>query len=193
MARGGGGYGDATRARHSMAVSPCGWLAARGEGGGQKFRAAPGVGPLSLSSAGFFLVLRISERLAQTGGQRDASRAAGGFARPNAAPPRLHGLASTSRALSRAVFAIMRRGRIFGGLFSHLPNSFREALFYKGTMGTWEQAMSNRQKAEPLEGASLFPSHRAALGTREQKWPIPMQENPRACGIPVPPPAADWG
>ena len=82
-------------------------------------------------------------------------------------------------------------GLIFGGLISHFPNGIREAMIYKGTMGTWEQAMSNRQKAELLEGVSLFPSYRAALGTWEQKWPIPMQENPRACGDPVPPPAVE--
>lgn len=64
-------------------------------------------------------------------------------------------------------------------------------MIYKGTMGTWEQAMSNRQKAAPLECAILFPSHQADLGTWEQTWPIPMQENPRACGYPLPPPAGE--
>jgi len=163
-------------------------------GGGQKSRAAPGVGPQPLSSAGFFLLIRISGWLAggsQTGGQREASRVAGGFARPNAAPPCLHGLASPIRALSRAGFAIMRRGLISGGIFSRFPNGFQEAMFGKGTMGTWEQAMSNRQKAKPLELASLFPRRPADLGTWEQKWPIPMQENPRACGHPLPPPAGE--
>lgn len=85
----------------------------------------------------------------------------------------------------------MRRGLISGGLFSHFPDGFREAMIYKGTMGTWEQAMSDRQKAAPLECASVFPSHPADLGTWEQKWPIPMQENPRACGYPLPPPAGE--
>lgn len=69
----------------------------------------------------------------------------------------------------------MRRGLISGGLFSHFPGGFREAMIYKGTMGTWEQVMSDTQKAAPLECASLFPSHRADLGTWEQKWSIPMQ------------------
>lgn len=85
----------------------------------------------------------------------------------------------------------MRRELISGGLFSHFPGGFREAMIYKGTMGTWEQAMSDTQKAAPLECASLFPSHRADLGTWEHKWPIPMQENPRACGHPLPPPAGE--
>ena len=68
--------------------------------------------------------------------------------------------------------------------FSHFPHSFRVAMGYKGTMGTWEQAMSDRPKAAPLELASLFPSHLAVLGTWEQKCPIPMHENRRACGSP---------
>lgn len=58
-------------------------------------------------------------------------------------------------------------------------------------MGTWEQAISNRQKALCPEVASLFPSRLAGLGTWEQNWPIPMQENPRACGYPLPPPAGE--
>lgn len=60
-------------------------------------------------------------------------------------------------------------------------------------MGTGEHAMSDRQEAEPLEGARLFPSHRVNLGTWEQKWPIPMQENPRACGCPLPRPTGERG
>lgn len=60
-------------------------------------------------------------------------------------------------------------------------------------MGTWEQAMSDRQIAAPLEGALLFPSPLQVLGTGEQKWPIPMQENPRACGYPLPHPAGERG
>lgn len=64
-------------------------------------------------------------------------------------------------------------------------------MIYKGTMGTWEQAMSVRQKAVLLERMNLFPSPLALLGTWEQKWPIPMQENPRACGSPLPPPAGE--
>lgn len=115
------------------------------------------------------------------------------FVRPNAALPLLHRPASPIRALSRAGFAITGRGRISGGLFSRFPDSSREAMFCQGTMGTWEQAMSDRQKAAPLEGADLFPSSRAALGTWEQNWPIPMQENPRACGSPVPAPAGERG
>lgn len=87
----------------------------------------------------------------------------------------------------------MRSGRIRGGLFSDFPNGFREAMIYKGTMGTWEQAMSDRQKAAPLELTRLFPSPLAILGTWEQKWRIPMQENPRACGFPLPPPAGERG
>lgn len=66
-------------------------------------------------------------------------------------------------------------------------------MSYKGTMGTWEQSMSDRQNALTMEGARLFPRHRAALGTWEQKWAIPMQENPRAWGYPVPPPAVERG
>ena len=64
---------------------------------------------------------------------------------------------------------------------------------YKGTMGTWEQTISNRQKTLPLMAAFLFPSPQAVLGTWEQKWAIPMQENPRACGLPVPAPAGERG
>lgn len=128
---------------------------------------------------------------AGTGGQREASRTAGAFARPNAAPPRLHGLASPIRALSPTGFAIMRRGLISGRLFSHFSDGFREAVIYKGTMGTWEQGISNKQKALLSEAVSLFPSPLAVLGTWEQKLAIPMQENPRACGYPLPPPAGE--
>jgi hypothetical protein len=85
----------------------------------------------------------------------------------------------------------MCRGLISGGLFPHFSDGFREAMIYKGTMGTWEQAMSGRQKTANPERESLFPSHRADLGTWEQKWPIPMQENPRACCYPLPPPAGE--
>lgn len=74
----------------------------------------------------------------------------------------------------------------FPGIIFRFSNSSWEAMFFKGTMGTWEHIMSNRQKTSPLEGAILFPSDWAALGTWEQKSPIPMQENPRACGYPVP-------
>ena len=128
---------------------------------------------------------------ARTGEPGEASRSAGAFACSTAAPPRLHSLASPIRAHPLAGFAIMCRVRIFGGLFCEFTDGFREAMIYKGTMGTWEQAMSDRQKASPLEAASLFPSHRATLGTWEQKRPIPMQENPRACGHPVPRPAGE--
>jgi len=85
----------------------------------------------------------------------------------------------------------MRNGLVSGGLFSHFPDVFWEAMLYKGTMGTWEQAISNRQKAAPLELVSVFPSPLPVLGTWEQEWPIPMQENPRACGYPLPPPAGE--
>jgi hypothetical protein len=81
----------------------------------------------------------------------------------------------------------MQGGLIPDGLFSHFPDGFREAMIYKGTMGTREQAMSDRQKAAPLELASLFPSPLTVLGTWEQKLAIPMQENPRACGYPPAP------
>lgn len=59
-------------------------------------------------------------------------------------------------------------------------------MILKGTLGTWEQVISNRHRAVLLVGAILFPAGAAMLGTWEQKWPIPMQENPRACGIPLP-------
>lgn len=131
--------------------------------------------------------------IAGADGQGEASRPAGAFAKPNAASPRFHGPASRFLALPVTRFFIMRRGRISGGLFSHFPDGFREGMFGKGTMGTWEQAMSDRQKAAPLERTSLFPSPLAVLGTWEQKWPIPMQENPRACGYPLPPPAGELG
>jgi hypothetical protein len=85
----------------------------------------------------------------------------------------------------------MRRELIASGLFSHFSDGFREAMIYKGTMGTWEQAISIRQKALLSEAASLFPSPLAVLGTWEQKLAIPMQENPRACGYPLPPPAGE--
>lgn len=85
----------------------------------------------------------------------------------------------------------MRIELISGGLFSDFSDGFREAMIYKGTMGTWEQALSDRRKAAPPELSSVFPSHRVDLGTWEQKWPIPMQENPRACGSPLPSPAGE--
>ena len=144
----------------------------------------------------FFLFSAFPVGWAETalaGRQRDASRAAGGLARPNAAPPRLHCLASTIRALSRAGFENLRRGRIRAGLFSQFSDSSRSAMFVKGTMGTWEQAMSKRQRSARLDGANLFPDLRAAPGTWEQVWAIPMQENPRACGCPLPPPAGERG
>lgn len=62
-------------------------------------------------------------------------------------------------------------------------------MTYKGTMGTWEHTMSNRQKALRLESGSLFPSDLSGLGTWEHKWPILMPENPRACGLPIASPA----
>lgn len=148
--------------------------------------------PHPFPSTGFFLAsphFRTAGRRIADRGQREARWTAGAFARPNAAPPRLHGLASPIRALSRAGFAIMCRGLISGGLFSHFSDGFPQAIIYKGTMGPWEQTIPNRQKAAAPEGARLFPSYRADLGTWEQKWPIPMQENPRACGYPLPPPA----
>ena len=46
--------------------------ARHGQGGGQKSRAAPGTGPLSLPSAEFFLVIGISERLGSDGADRRA-------------------------------------------------------------------------------------------------------------------------
>lgn len=64
-------------------------------------------------------------------------------------------------------------------------------MFLKGTVGTWEHSMSNPQKASPLESANLFPAFRATLGTWEQKSPIPRQEIPRACGLPIAPPAGE--
>lgn len=96
MARGGGGDGGATRARHSMAVSLCGWPAALGTdgGGGQKSRAAPGAAPLPHSSAGFFLALRIFGQRGRGGGDRRAERGqpcGWGFRPPKrcaASPPR---------------------------------------------------------------------------------------------------------
>lgn len=85
----------------------------------------------------------------------------------------------------------MGRWLISGGLFSYFLDGFRETMIYKGTMGTWEQSISNRQKALLSEAASLFPSPLAVLGTWEQKLAIPMQENPRACGSPLPSPAGE--
>lgn len=140
----------------------------------------------------FFLLSAFSDRWSEATGigeQIEAVRAAGAFARRNTAPHRLHSLASPIWALSRRGFAIMHGGLISGGIFSHFPDGFLEAMIYKGTMGTREQAMSDRQKAAPPERASLFPSPLTVLGTWEQKWPIPRQENPRACGSPLPPPA----
>ena len=170
------------------------WLRRARTGGGRKFTRRVGLKPPALSSAGFFSAERLPDGWAGAAGmgrQREASRSAGAFARRRDAPPRVHGPASPIRALSRAGFAAMCLGRISGGLISQLTDGIREALFDKGTMGTWEQARSDRQKASPLRAASLFPSIRADSGTWEQKWPIPMQENPRACGSPVPPPAVE--
>lgn len=121
----------------------------------------------------------------------EASRATGDFDQPNATPSHFLRLASLIHGASRIWFAIRRRGRIISGLFFHFLCTFQKSMFYKGTMGTWEQSMSNRQKASPLEGANLFPSHRTVLGTWEQKWPIPKRENPRACGYPLPPPVGE--
>lgn len=66
-------------------------------------------------------------------------------------------------------------------------------MIYQGTMGTWEQAMSIRQKALALESKNLFPSRRAFLGTWEQTSPIFMEQNPRACGYPMPLPTIENG
>ena len=78
-----------------MAVSPSGWPRCWARtGGGQKSRAAPGVGPLPLSSACFFLVLRIFGRLGRGGADRRADRGqpgGWGFRPPKrcaASPPR---------------------------------------------------------------------------------------------------------
>ena len=118
MARGGDGDGEATRARHSMAVSCRGWpsvLAAPPAGRG--WVKVPEVAPPRTAS-------RPIERLfsralhfpvggpetGRAGGLRKARRAAGAFARPNAALPRLHGLASLTWLHLSAGFAIIRRG-----------------------------------------------------------------------------------
>lgn len=189
------GRGSHTRARHSMAVSPCGWLAALGTGGGgQKSRAAPGVQPLSLPLADFISVPcnfwtagkrwhRQGGREGQPGGWslRPPKRCA--VSPPRPCPPDLSDTANwVCHHAQRGVFR-----RIISPFYGRLPGR----MSYKGTMGTWEQAMSDRQKAAPLKCASLFPRHRTDLGTWEQKWPIPMQENPRACGYPLPPPAGE--
>lgn len=121
----------------------------------------------------------------------EASRSTGASARSSTPPPRSTGLACPIRAQSWAGFRITRRVRISGRLFSHFLDSFRQAVIYKGTMGTREQAISDRQKTAPLAGLCLFPSQRTISGTWEHVWPIPMQENPRACGHPVPPPAGE--
>ena len=142
----------------------------------------------------FFLLPMFSDSWAErvrTPAPWDVDRLAGTFACPNAAPPRLYRLTSPIRALARTGFAIMGRGLISGRLFCHFPDGFREVMIYKGTMGTWEQATSDRQNAAPLELVSVFPSPLPVLGTWEQKWPTPMQENPRACGYPLPPPAGE--
>lgn len=51
-----------------------------------------------------------------------------GFRPTKRTAPFLHGLASPIRALLRAGIAIMRGGLISGGLFSHFPDGFREAM-----------------------------------------------------------------
>ena len=80
----------------------------------------------------------------------------------------------------------------FGGIFFHFPDGFWEAMIYKGTMGRWEQTISNRQRALLSEGVSLFPRRLAGLGTGEQKMPIPTLEDPRSCGSTLLPPAGEW-
>lgn len=127
------------------------------------------------------------------GGQREVSRAAGAFARPNAGRPRHHGPSSSIRALSWAGFAVMCLGPIQAGLFSYFPNASWKAMHCKGTVGTWEHTMSNSQISAPFGGEVLFPSLRAVLGTWEQKRQIPMQENPRACRPLVHHPAGERG
>ena len=194
MARGGWGWRDATRARHFTALRiAAGGSRWRSKGGGRKSRGKTWCPTTAPHTGRFFSCSPRFPEAAQTGGQSGASGPAGGFARPNAAPPRLHCLASTIRALSRAGFENLRRGRIRAGLFSQFSDSSRSAMFVKGTMGTWEQAMSKRQRSARLDGANLFPDLRAAPGTWEQVWAIPMQENPRACGCPLPPPAGERG
>ena len=145
---------------------------------------------------GFFIGEVVCERLGSDGGHRQAER--GQRSCWGIRPPK-------GRAASRPRPCQPDPGAIAGRVCDHAPGpDFRRINFpfnglhsgsyvYKGTMGTWEQALSDRQKALRLRGASLFPSLRADLGTWEQKRPIPMQEIPRACGSPVPPPAGERG
>jgi hypothetical protein len=124
--------------------------------------------------------------IATDAGRRAASRPAGVFASPNAAPIAWHGHGRGKGAKADGGFAIWRSGAVSSRLFFHFGRCYRERMNYKGTMGTWEQAPANRQNALLWRGADLFPRIRGRLGTWEQNAPLPSLENPRACGIPLP-------
>ena len=184
-ARDGGGDGDATRARHSMAFR---------RGVVESLQRQSALKPLPLSSTDFLSVAGVSER---RGSEAGHGRADWGQPICRAFAPGEVSAASHPRPRQLDPGAIGGRvshlvpGADFRRIKFHLANGFWQAMFCKGTLGTWEQAISDRQKASPLKVASLFPAHLATLGTWEQNWPIPMQENPRACGYPLPPPAGE--
>jgi hypothetical protein len=199
MPRGAGGDGEATRARHSMAVTAYRWPAAPGMtitkgGAGQKSGGPSPPVPPPVPSPEFFLAFGIFGRLARDCRRRRAweGQPIWRGLRQRDCPLRLPpGLASPILGLSQGGFAIGCVALLSGRIFYHFPNGFRQAIIYKGTVGTWEHTMSNRQNALRWEIESVFPSRRVVWGTWEQKSPIPAKENPRACGYPVPRPAGE--
>jgi hypothetical protein len=190
----------ATRARHFMALPRVGWPAAPvampQRGGGRKSGAkalTSTTAPLTDRFFSWIAQLRTAGQKwrGQAGRERPAELLGPSPAKYRTASP--YGLGGLIRAHLRTGFATTRTVRFSGRIFSYFRDCASGAMNCKGTVGTWEQSLSNRQNALPLRGASLFPRRRAVSGTWEQKWPIPMQENPRACGHPVPPPAGGRG
>lgn len=117
-----------------------------------------------------------------------ASRCAESCVRPNGLAPSFNDPVSPIQARSRTRFQVMETGWILRRIFFPSLKRSRNAMFSKGTMGTWEHTMPTRQKSLFSKLANLFPSHLVILGTWDQKTSIPTPENPRACGIPASPP-----
>jgi len=191
------GYGDATSARHSMAIRGLGRASWRPKGGEAKSPEpslwtdrCPPHRQIYFSLAAIF-GQRPGEVADRRAGRGQPSR--WGFRQSNfVAAPLL--LTSPPELGAFAVwFCDPAREAGKGPVFSHYASGIREAIFMAGTLGTWELGMSNRQNVGLSDEAIMFPSRQDALGTWEQKCPMPMAENPRACGSPLPPRSGDRG